>query len=87
MAARIPTSNEKGKLVSMQSHYAINVAKVLSTDQFGSRYMHMFQTAPNSIVTKRKADEVLTLMRAKFPENEGYRVRMTYWECVGHECG
>lgn len=72
--------------MSMQSHFSINVAKVLSTDQFGSRYMHLFQTAPNSIVTKQKAYDTLTLMQEKFPESEGYKVEMTYWECTGYRC-
>lgn len=62
----------------MQSYFEINVA---------CHGVHYFATAPRSLQYKDKAYKTLAEFRRLFPENQGYKVTMTYWEGVGHECG
>lgn len=78
--------NGKGQLVSMTSHFRINVAKNLQPEAEMPRWLHMFATTEHSLRDKHEAYPMLELMRQKFPETEGYKVDMVYWECRGHPC-
>ncbi len=62
----------------MQSYFEINVA-------LNGR--HLFATAPRSAVTKQEALFLVNEIRGKFPEEEGFSVSCTYYECIGHSCG
>lgn len=44
---------------------------------------HLFATAERSITNNLKAEKVYKLFKEKFPESEGYKVDVTYWEKVG----
>ena len=72
--------------MTMTSHFRINVAKAYVGDGHAPRWEHLFATAEHSLRDKVPAYKMLDLMRVKFPESEGYKVDMTYWECRGHEC-
>lgn len=61
----------------MQSHYEINVSK---------NGLHLFATAPRSILSEVVAVKMVSLFREKFPESEGYSISMTYWKTEGHQC-
>ena len=57
------------------SHYEINVAL---------NGKHLFATAERSCTTREKFDKIISLFKKKFPEEEGYSISRTYWECCGH---
>lgn len=59
----------------MQSYYEINISK---NGQF------VFATAERSATSEFSAKKLFKLLKEKFPESEGYKVEVTYWECVGH---
>lgn len=44
---------------------------------------HLFATADRSITTMNKAKRVYELFKEKFPESEGYKIDVTYWEKTG----
>ena len=47
---------------------------------------HLFATAPRSGETwlfEGHVDELGKILREKFPESEGYKITLTFWECVG----
>lgn len=44
---------------------------------------HLFATADRSITTINKAKRVYELFKEKFPESEGYKIDVTYWEKTG----
>lgn len=55
-------------------HYEINVAK---------NGKHLFATHERSLTNERKALEVFTELRTRFPSGEGYSVSMSRMETVG----
>lgn len=55
-------------------YYEINVAL---------NGQHLFATAERSITDKWKAEEVYKLFKEKFPESDGYKISVTYWEKAG----
>lgn len=61
----------------MESHFEINVSK---------DGVHFFATAPRSlpVYSTKKLDDVLNVIREKFPESEGYKISVTRWEIYGH---
>ena len=59
----------------MQSYYEINISK---NGQF------VFATAERSATSESSAKKLFKLLKEKFPESEGYKITITYWECVGH---
>jgi len=59
----------------MGSYYEINVAL---------NGQHYFATAPRSIVSEDKAKTMMSDMRKRFPESEGFSVCCTHYESVGH---
>lgn len=61
----------------MQSHFEIVVSH---------RGKHMFATAVRSLTSKEYAYSTWAELQIKFPEDQGYKVTMTYWEVVGHPC-
>lgn len=44
---------------------------------------HLFATAEHSVITSWEAEKVYNLFKEKFPESEGYKIDVTYWEKVG----
>lgn len=54
--------------------YEINVSK---------NGKHFFATAERSITNGDKCNEVLSILRFKFPKNEGYEITVTKYETVG----
>ena len=60
----------------MQSFYEINVSK-------NGKYV--FSTAERSATDIWQAKKVYKLLKEKFPESEGYKVEVTYWNCLGHD--
>ena len=44
---------------------------------------HLFATAERSITDIHKANTVYKLFAEKFPEAEGYEIRVTKWDKVG----
>lgn len=61
----------------MQSYYEINVSK-------NGKYV--FSTAERSATNIWEARKLYKLFKEKFPESEGYKIDVTYWECIGHKC-
>jgi hypothetical protein len=59
---------------TMQNHYEINVSL---------NGKHLFATDPRSARDKQKAELLFTVLRAKFPENDGYTISVTRWEGIG----
>lgn len=55
-------------------YYEINVSK---------DGKHLFATAERSITNNLKAEKVYNLFKEKFPESDGYKIDITYWEKVG----
>lgn len=55
-------------------YYEINVAL---------NGQHLFATAERSITTSWKMKDIYNLFKEKFPEEEGYKIEVTYWETVG----
>jgi hypothetical protein len=56
-------------------YYQLNVSKQLLNTK---RSFHVFTTAPNTAVSKRDAMALYALFRDKFPEEEGYRIDVSY---------
>lgn len=46
---------------------------------------HFFATAERSITDNDKYNEVLAVLRKKFPESEGYTISATQWDKIGKE--
>lgn len=61
----------------MESYYEINIAK-----KIGENYFHYFATAPRSINTEQKLNEILPVIEEKFPFPE-YHVTVAHWEATG----
>lgn len=55
-------------------YYEINVAK---------NGRHYFATAERSLTDEQTAHKVFEEFEKKFPETEGYSLRMTYYQNVG----
>lgn len=55
-------------------YYEINVSK---------NGRHLFATAERSVTSFTQAEGMYMLFKEKFPENEGYKIDVTYWEKVG----
>jgi hypothetical protein len=58
------------------SYYEINVSK---------DGQHFFATASRSLTDKRKMEQAFEKFKEAFPEEEGYKIRVTYWEAIGKE--
>lgn len=60
----------------MESYFEINVSK---------NGVHFFATAPRSlpVYSFNRVEEVLKVIREKFPESEGYKIGVTRWEITG----
>lgn len=61
-------------------NYYINVAH-----QVNNRITHIFATADHSITDNLTAQFVLSLLKAKFPESEGYSVKLYRKEVTSTE--
>lgn len=61
---------------TMQSYYEINISL---------NGWHFFATANRSITDTNKLQSVLEVIITKFPENEGYKISISYNECKGYE--
>lgn len=59
----------------MESYYEINISL---------NGKHFFATAPRSIHTRGELKEKFGVLKTKFPIEEGYKLDVVYWECVGH---
>jgi hypothetical protein len=57
-------------------YYEINIAKEGN---------HFFATAERSISTRSKAKLVYDLLKAAFPEEAGYSIKVSRWNQVGEE--
>lgn len=55
-------------------YYEINVSK---------NGQHLFATAERSVTSFTQAERMYMLFKEKFPENEGYKIDVTYWEKTG----
>ena len=55
-------------------YYEINVAL---------NGQHFFATDKRSITNKAKAEKVYKIFKEKFPAEDGYNIRVTYYETVG----
>lgn len=60
----------------MQSYYEINVAL---------NGKHLFATSPQSCTTRQMYENVLKIVKKKFPKSEGYSVFAIYWDCIGKQ--
>ena len=60
----------------MRDYYEINVAR---------DGKHLFATAERSISCSWELASILPTFRKKFPEEEGYKISVTKWECRGTE--
>lgn len=56
-------------------HYEINVAL---------NGHHLFATSKRSLPNEDRFKKCLEIIRAKFPESEGYKITCTRWEEVGY---
>lgn len=57
-------------------HYDINVSR---------EGQHFFATAERSCTSEQRAKEVWAVLKAKFPESEGWKVSVTLWRTSGQE--
>lgn len=64
--------------MSMQSHFQVNVAL---------NGKHFFATDPKSCTTpfEEVAVKWFNQIKAQFPESEGFRCTLTYWEGRGYK--
>jgi len=60
--------------MSKTPHYVINVSK-------NSR--HLFATNPTSLWTWSDVVRVMEVFVEKFPDAEGYKISVTYWDIKG----
>lgn len=60
--------------MSTQSHFEINVTL---------NGQHFFATDPRSCISLEQAKEVYSELWARFPEDEGWKVSVTFWQIVG----
>ena len=60
----------------MIDHYEINVAR---------DGKHLFATSERSISYLWELADILPIFRRKFPEEQGYKISVTKWECRGTE--
>ena len=44
---------------------------------------HLFATHERSITSKYDLDRVYKIFKEKFPESEGYKITVTYWQKTG----
>ena len=44
---------------------------------------HFFATAERSVTDRHKLKEVYNTFKEKFPEEEGYKITVTYWKKYG----
>jgi hypothetical protein len=58
----------------MQNHYEINVSL---------NGKHLFATAERSARDKQDAERLFRLFAEKFPERDGYSIRVTHWQAQG----
>lgn len=61
--------------MTMQCHWEICVSK---------DGRHLFATAPRSLTERSAAWALFYDFEHRFPETEGYKVNITYWEVTGH---
>lgn len=60
----------------------INVAKKRKGYDGIERFYHLFNVSVD-YYPECKDHEILKLIKEKFPEDEGYKVTETLWECKG----
>lgn len=58
----------------MNNHYEVNVSL---------NGKHFFATAPRSIITMDDLRSVYGALKAAFPEEKGYQLRVTHWKGIG----
>jgi len=60
-------------------YYEINVSKLTTTDTSRREpfYRHLFATAPRSATSEDEAKNLYLILRAKFPESEGYNISVS----------
>ena len=58
----------------MERYYEINVSL---------HGRHLFATAPRSAKTKDDMNNIMRVFKKKFPEEEGFKIFVTYWSCHG----
>lgn len=46
---------------------------------------HLFATAERSVTDMVKASDMYVLFKKKFPECDGYKITVTYWEHRGQQ--
>ena len=46
--------------------------------------IHFFATDKRSIPTREKLEQVYKVLKEKFPEEEGYKLNVSFWEEIGH---
>ena len=44
---------------------------------------HLFATAERSLTTREDMEKLYGIFKEKFPEYDGYKVSVTYWEKIG----
>ena len=44
---------------------------------------HLFATAERSLTTRADMEKLYGIFKEKFPETDGYKVSVTYWEKIG----
>lgn len=59
----------------MEPHFRINVSR---------NGVHFFATATHSCVSKRQAQEVYKELSNRFPVGEGFKVDVSFVDCVGY---
>lgn len=73
-------------MAGIQSHYSINVAKLVpSLNDWveDRRYAHHITIEPKVGIQRDAALEILMGVRELYPA-PAFQVDMTYWECIGH---
>lgn len=65
-------------------NYRINIALTTGKGWDGKPvYAHFFATADHSITDLTQLARVYTVLAAKFPVSEGYRLEVTQWQTTG----
>lgn len=62
-------------MAGIQSHFEIVVS---------NKKGHLFATEERSCVTSSEVENVLTVLKEKFPESEGYKISVSFIYCVGY---
>lgn len=71
-------------MAAIESNYEMHVTKATGRMRYNQapEYEHVCRIELGGGLRDRMLKKA-ELIKARFPESEGFRVSMTYWECMG----